>query len=222
MNAEGNPAVLFAYFTYTNQTKKVLDPIAEALRGHGCDVTFARIELTDPRYEKRFEAFPLKKPYREMFGMIPAELRDKPVQIAIPDVVTEREYDFVVVGAPTWWLSTDVAMRTFMESDAARKILNGKPFATVICCRRYWKHNFKTLKRKGKVCGGVFADGIHFTYAGGQVRSLLSLLSYLGKGDYEEKYLGVKIPRTNIQDNQIEQARQFGSQLATRWATTPS
>jgi menaquinone-dependent protoporphyrinogen IX oxidase len=214
------PSVLFAYFTYTNQTKKVLDVMAEVLRDHDCDVTFARIELTDPRYEKRFESFPLKKPYLEMFGMIPAELRDKPVKIKIPDAVTEREYDLVVVGAPTWWLSTDVAMRTFMESDTARQVLKGKPFATVICCRRYWKHNFKTLKRKGKDCGGVFADGIHFAYQGGQVHSLLALLSYLGKGEYNEKYLGVKIPLTNIQEYQLDQARQFGNQLVPRLTNT--
>jgi menaquinone-dependent protoporphyrinogen IX oxidase len=222
MDSVSRPSVLVAYFTYTNQTKKVLDPIADAFREKGCDVTFAQIELTDPRYEKRFESFPLKKPYREMFGMIPAELRDKPVQIAIPDAVTDREYDFFVVGAPTWWLSTDVAMRTFMESDTAKKILNGKPFATVICCRRYWKHNFKTLKRKGKACGAVFSDGIHFTYQGGQVRSLLSLLSYLGKGDIRDKYLGVKIPPTNIQDYHLEQARAFGTQLAASLATKTS
>jgi flavodoxin len=214
------PSVLFAYFTYTNQTKKVLDVMAEVLGQHNVDVTFARIELTDPRYEKRFESFPLKKPYREMFGMIPAELRDKPVKIVIPDAVTEREYDMVVVGAPTWWLSTDVAMRTFMETDTAKQILKGKPFATVICCRRYWKHNFKTLKRKGKLCGAEFTDGIKFTYQGGQVRSLLSLLSYLGKGDIREKYMGVKIPPTNIQDFHLDQARQFGNQLATRLAAT--
>jgi hypothetical protein len=42
--------------------------------------------------------------------------------------------------------------------------------------------------------GGVFADGIHIRYQGGQVRSLLSLLSYLGSGEYRERYLGVKIP----------------------------
>ncbi len=151
--------------------------------------------------------------------MIPAELRDKPVQIAIPDVVTEREYDFFVVGAPTWWLSTDVAMRTFMESDTAKQILKGKPFATVICCRRYWKHNFKTLQRKGEACGGDFVDGIHFAYEGGQVHSLLALLSYLGKGTYNEKYMGVKIPPTNIQEYHLDQARQFGKKLATQLTT---
>ena len=152
--------------------------------------------------------------------MIPAELRDKPVEIVIPDAVTEREYDLVVIGAPTWWLSTDVAMRTFMESDTAKQLLKGKPFATVICCRRYWKHNNKTLQRKGTESGGVFADGIHFTYQGGQVHSLLSLLSYLGTGEYREKYLGVKIPRTNLQDYHLDQAREFAGKLVKRLADT--
>ena len=214
------PSVLFAYFSYTNQTKKVLDVMAEVLQNRNCEVTFARIELTDPRYEKRFESFPLKKPYREMFGMIPAELRDKPVEIAIPTVVTDREYDLVVVGAPTWWLSTDVAMRTFMESDQAKKALKGKPFATVVCCRRYWKHNFKTLQRKGKASGAIFADGIHFRYQGGQIRSLASLLSYLGSGEYRHRYLGVKIPPTNIQDHHLKEARTFADKLATLTAAS--
>jgi flavodoxin len=215
MSTTEGRSVLFVYFSFTNQTKKVLDVMAEVLRHHACEVTFAPIELTDPRYEKRFESFPFKKPYREMLGMIPVEFRDRPVKIEIPDAVTDRDYDLVVVGAPTWWLSTDVPMRTFMESEEARKALAGKPFATVVCCRRYWKHNFKTLQRKGKICGGNFADGIHFTYQGGQVHSLLSLLSYLGSGEYRERYLGVKIPRTNIQDFQLDQARTFADGLVT-------
>jgi len=122
----------------------------------------------------------------------------------------------VIVGAPTRWLSTDAPMRTFMESDAAGKVLKGKPFATVVCCRRYWKHNMKTLKRKGTQRGGIFFDGIHLRYQGGQVRSLLSLVSYLGTGEYRKRYLGVKIPKTNIQDYHLEQARTFADNMASK------
>ena len=149
--------------------------------------------------------------------MIPVELRrHKPVQIGIPDVVTEGDYDLVCIGSPTWWLSTDVAMRTFMESDTASTVLNGKPFVPVVCCRRYWKHNLKTVRRFGTKHGGVYADGIHFRYQGGQVRSLLSLLSYLGSGKYRERYLGIKIPPTNLQDYHLEAARSFADGLANR------
>ena len=50
--------------------------------------------------------------------------------------------------------------------------MKGKPFAAAaVCCRRYWKHNLETVRRLGTERGGVFADGIHFRYQGGQVRS---------------------------------------------------
>ena len=72
------------------------------------------------------------------------------------------------------------------------------------------------MKRLGTKRGGVFLDGIHFRYQGGQVRSLLSLLSYLGSGQYRERYLGVKIPPTNLQEPQLEEARGFADALADR------
>jgi menaquinone-dependent protoporphyrinogen IX oxidase len=221
MDPAAKPSVLFVYFTYTNQTQRVIDAMAEVLRGRGCDVTLAALGFTDPRYAARFEEFPMPHPFRELVGMIPAESpRRRPAQITIPDVVTERQYDLVCIGSPTWWLSTDVPVRSFLQSDTADQVLRGKPFAAVVCCRRYWKHNLKTVRRLGTKHGGAFADGIHFAYQGGQVRSLLSLLSYLGSGKYRERYLGVKIPPTNIQDYHLKEARKFADRLASRLAAT--
>ncbi len=158
-------------------------------------------------------------PFRELVAMIPAESpRRRPAKIAIPDAVTERDYDLVVIGSPTWWLSTDVPVRSFLQSDAAGRVLKGKPFTAAVCCRRYWKHNLKTVRSLGTKHGGVFADGIHFRYQGGQVRSLLSLLSYLGSGEYRERFLGVRIPPTNIQDHHLQEARKFADGLANRLA----
>lgn len=208
------PEVLVVYYTYTNQTLKVLEAAAEVLLARGCEVTFAAIEFTDPRYAARFDEFPMPHPFREVLGMIPAELRRRPGKINVPDVVTHREYDLVVVGSPTWWLSTNVPIRSFLQSETAGKVLNGRPFAAAVACRRYWKHNLKTVKRLGTESGGNFVDGVHFAYEGGQVRSLLSLLSYLGTGEYRDRYLGVKIPPTNVRDNQLPTAREFGDRLA--------
>ncbi len=215
-NAGGKPSVLLVYFTYTQQTLKVVRAMGDVLRDSGCDVSLAAIEFTDPRYAERFKTFPMSRPFLEVVGMIPAELRRRPAQIRIPDVVTRRDYDLVCIGAPTWWLSTDVPIRSFLESDVATRVLRGKPFAVAVPCRRYWRHNLKTVRRLGTKRGGIFAGGIHFRYQGGQVRSLLSLLSYLGSGEYRERYLGVKIPPTNIQPDHLEAARTFAGGLATR------
>jgi hypothetical protein len=174
----------------------------------------AAIEFVDPRYVERFATFPMSHPFLQVLGMIPAELRRRPAKIRVPDVVSERSYDFVVVGSPTWWLSTNVPIRSFLESDAAGEVLEGTPFAAAVVCRRYWRHNLKTVRRLGTKHGGDFVDSVHFRYAGGQVRSLLSLLSYLGSGVYRDRYLGVKIPPTNIRDEQLETARTFADGLA--------
>jgi menaquinone-dependent protoporphyrinogen IX oxidase len=216
MDSARKPSVLFVYFSYTQQTLKVAEAMAGVLRGRGLDVSLAAIEFTDLRYLGRFNEFPMPHPFLEVLGMIPAQLRRRPAKIRVPGVVTGREYDLVCIGAPTWWLSTDVPIRSFLESDTASQVLAGKPFAVVVPCRRYWRHNLKTVARLGTERGGVFADGIHFRYQGGQVRSLLALVSYLGSGKYLQRYLGVKIPPTNIQDYHLEAARRFADGLANR------
>ena len=64
--------------------------------------------------------------------------------------------------------------------------------------------------------GGEYVDGVHLRYEGGQARSLLSLLSYLGSGEYRDRYLGVRIPPTNIREYHLETARRFADGLADR------
>jgi hypothetical protein len=72
------------------------------------------------------------------------------------------------------------------------------------------------VRRLGTKRGGEFHEGIHFRYQGGQVLSLFSLLSYLGTGEYKDKFHGVKIPPTNLRDYHLEQARTFASGVADR------
>jgi hypothetical protein len=64
--------------------------------------------------------------------------------------------------------------------------------------------------------GGLFAEGVHFRYQGGQVRSWFSLLSLLGTGQYRKRYLGLKAPPTNIQKYHLDTARAFAGGLAKR------
>src|SRR4051794_32701186 len=62
------------------------------------------------------------------------------------------------------------------------------------------------VRKLGTRHGGKWVDGIHFSFAGGQVRSLLSLLSYVGKGADRERYLGLKIPPTNLKPEYLLRA----------------
>ena len=70
--------------------------------------------------------------------------------------------------------------------------------------------------------GGEYVKGLHFAYAGGQIRSLMSLISYLGSGTYRARYFGVPIPRTNLTEAQLDEGRAFAGTLANQWAQPAS
>src|SRR5207342_3287452 len=99
-------------------------------------------------------------------------------------------------------------------SDEARTVLEGRPFSVYVVCRRYWHWNLNEASGLGKALGGKYIEGVHFTYAGGQVRSLLSLLSYFGKGEMRERSFGIKIPPTNLKPDFGDQAKEFANRLA--------
>jgi hypothetical protein len=83
-----------------------------------------------------------------------------------------------------------------------------------VVCRRYWSINLKEVKKLGTARGGVYAGGTRFQFAGGQIRSLLSLLSYFGTGEMRERSLGMKIPPTNLKPDFAAQAEGFANKLA--------
>ena len=70
------------------------------------------------------------------------------------------------------------------------------------------------MRRLGAKQGGEYTCGTHFTSAGSQVRSFLSLLSYLGRGENSERYLGMKIPLCGLKPDYLEQAQAFANELA--------
>jgi menaquinone-dependent protoporphyrinogen IX oxidase len=208
------PQVLVVYFSYTQQSVRVAEAIADVLRARGCEVRLAGIELTDSRWSERFTRFPLKHAYLDVLGMMPAQIRSATGEIKIPDAASDGDYDLVVIGSPTWWLKTSVPIRSWLKSEAAGRVLGGTKFATYVVCRRYYGFNLKAVKRLGSERGGRYLSGIHFSFAGGQIRSLLALLSYFGKGENRERYLGVRIPPTNLKPDYLEQANAFAGELA--------
>src|SRR5204862_4394044 len=141
------PRVLFVYFTYTQQSLKVAEAMADALRERGCDVRLAGIEFTDPRYAERFTRFPLRHAFLDIFGMLPAQLRGATGEIRIPDEARAGDYDLVCVGSPTWWLKTSVPIRSFLKSEEAGRLLDGKPVAANVVCRGDWSINPKAVKK---------------------------------------------------------------------------
>ena len=210
------PRVLLLYYTYTGQALKVLEAAGEVFRQRGFDVRKAQIEFTDPRFAERFTRFPMRHVWPDMLSVLPAQTRRASGEIRTPEAVRNGDYDLICIGSPTWWQTVSMPMRSFLKSNEARELLSGKPFAVFVVCRQYWLENLTAVRELAEQQGGKFVDEVHFTYPGDPLRSMLSLTSYLGSGEYREKYLGLRIPATNVQPEQLEQTRKFAAGLADR------
>lgn len=214
--SETKPRVLLVYYSYTQQTRKVIDTMAQVFRARGWEVDQAQIEFTDARYVDRFSRFPLRRPILDIVGMLPAQVRRATGEINIPDEARSGDYDLICIGSATWWLTTCMPIRSFLKSDESKTLLADGTFAAFAVCRRYWRNNLKTVRKLGTARGAEYVEGTHFTFEGGQVKSLMSLISYLGAGENRERYHGVKIPPANLKPDYVGQATDFANRLADR------
>ncbi len=76
----------------------------------------------------------------ESVKMIPAEM--EPLKVDITEI-----FDLVIVGYPIWFLSPPIPITTFLKSETAKKLLNGKPVITVIGSRNMWASAQENVKQ---------------------------------------------------------------------------
>jgi len=216
MTGDTKPRVLIVYHTVTKNSARVSGAIAAQLEARGCEVTTAMIELTDDRWVSKLLQFPMKRPIAQIASILPAQARHRTGEIGIPAEAQAGEYDLVVIASPTWWFQTSMPIRSYLESPAARPILDGKPFATVSVSRRYYSINLGQQRKLAEKNGGRFTDKTHFVAAGGQVKSMMSWLGYMKHGDPQEHVMGLKMPAPNLKPDFEDQARRFADRLVDR------
>lgn len=208
--------MLMLFYSYSGQTRRLLDSAAAEFTTRGYDVTYADIGFTDARYARRFARFPMRNVWPDMLSVLAAQVVGKTGDISIPENVRDTPYDLVCIGSPTWWSKASMPIRSFMKTDEARNLLAGTPFAVFVVCRDSWKGNLDEVRELGQWQGGRYLGGMHVEYPGDQVRSMLSLTSFLGSGEYHESYRGVRLPPTNVQPEHLDEARTFAAELTDR------
>jgi flavodoxin len=209
MSNDTKPKVLIVYYTLSKQVGRVADVMESALEARDCSVTKALIEFTDERYVPKLSQFPMKHPMLQIPVILPAQLRHKTGEIVIPPEAQQGDYDLVILASPTWWFQTSMPIRSYLESPAARTILDGKGFACVSVSRRYYRMNLNQQKELGEKNGGRFIDKTHFVVAGNQVTSMLSWLGYMKHGEPQKRVFLLKMPQPNLKPDFEEQANEF-------------
>ena len=199
--------VLVVYYTQSGQLKEIIDSVLSPLTEVTID--FLPIDTTEPfpfpwTDEAFFGAFP------ESYLQIPQPL--KPFQLAHTD------YDLVILGYQVWYLSPSIPFNSFLQSEAGKQLLQGKPVITVSGTRNMWVMAHQKVKKLLTECGAHLVGNIALTDRHHNHISVITIVQWLFSGDKNKRYLGV-FPKAGVADKDIESASVYGTLIAPHLQT---
>ncbi len=206
------PRMLLLYYSFTHQTRRVAEAMAESFRAEGCEAELCAIEFDDPRYRIAFPFRPYFWP--KLLRWFWPQLWGKTGAVRVPQEIVERDYDLICIGSPTWWLKPAMPVASFLKTEAAGKLLRGKRFAVFAVCRAIWWNNLRIVRKLARRQGGTFVDGAAFCFRGNQIQTALSFISYMQSETNRERYCGIRIYDFGVPQEGLEKARTFAKRLA--------
>lgn len=193
--------ILVIYYTQSGQLKEIADNFVAPFQKQGIPVDFYEIQMETPypfpwTNESFFEAFP------ESFLELP-----QPIKAMPPDIETQ-EYDLVVLAYQVWYLSPSIPVTSFLKSEQARVLLEGKPVVTLSGTRNMWikaqeKVRNMLVKKGACIVANIALTDRHYNHI-----SVLTIVHWLFTGK-KDKYLGV-FPLPGVSQKDITNATQYG------------
>jgi hypothetical protein len=160
-------------------------------------------------------AFPFPWPFFAFLDAFPEAVRldprpNQPLQIA-PDA----DFDLVILAWPVWYLSPAQPVTAFLQSEAGKRLLNGRPVVSVVACRNMWLSAFDTLKTLIEDAGGRLVDHVALTDNAPALATFITTPRWMFTGR-RDRFLG--LPPAGVQPAQVADAARFGTKLAAALA----
>jgi len=209
------PTVAIVFFSFTGQTRRVAEVMAETFSDLGWHVIDMPVLLADDRYSL---PFPWRPFWRRLLGWILPQVLGRPCGITMPPDMAAGTVacDLVCIGSPTWWLLPALPIASFLQDQAARRLLDGRPFAVFAVARSFWWLNAWRIGRLARRCGGRHLASRGFVFPGNQLQSFATLAWYLRSGVSRSHWWGLPLHPYGLTPVTLQAAREFAAELAGR------
>ena len=193
--------ILVIYYTQSGQLKEIADNFVAPFQKQEIPVDFYEIQMETP--------YPFPWTNESFFGAFPESFLELPQPIkAMPPDIETQEYDLVVLAYQVWYLSPSIPVTSFLKSEQARVLLEGKPVVTLSGTRNMWikaqeKVRNMLVKKGARIVANIALADRHYNHI-----SVLTIVHWLFTGK-KDKYLGV-FPLPGVSQNDITNATQYG------------
>lgn len=194
------------YYTQSGQLKEAIDATLAPLRDRS-SIQVEYLQLNP------LHAFPFPWGFMEFFGAFADTVQGKPCELhPLPeDQLTSA--DLVILAYQPWFLTISQPMHSFLQSDLAKRSLQGKPVMTLVACRNMWINAQETLKARLQGIGAFLVGHIAYVDRAPNLISLVTVVAYV-MGGIKGRFLGF-FPKYGISKTELAtKASKFGDCIA--------
>jgi hypothetical protein len=193
--------ILVLSYSQSGQLEEIAASVLEPLQNHpGIEITRARLTPVP--------AYPFPWDTRRFCDVFPEAFQEIPCRLTPLEIDLEADYDLIVLAYQVWFLAPSIPVSAFLQSEAARRLIAGRPVVTLIGCRNMWLRAQEKVKACIAALGGRLAGNIVLADRSGNLTGVVTIAYWMLTGK-KDRFLKI-FPRPGVADADIRAARRFG------------
>ena len=205
-NSVKSKKILLIFFSFSSQTKNLIQAITNGIEEYNVDVAMERLSLV------RELRFPI--------GTIPATIRmmvetffRRRISIHPLSPQCFDQYELIILAGPTWSYNPSGPVLSLLDRDG-EKLFQGNIVLPLISCRGYWRAHWWGLRRLLNKCGAKVVNLIVFSHPNPEPwRTIGVFLKLAGRVPERTSWIAGKYRKYGHTREQIDEARRFGSMI---------
>ena len=191
--------ILVIYYSQSGQLKKIADQVVKPLNNlNGIEITWERIQ---PLHDYPF-------PWgREFFDCFPESVKGIPCELKPFNLDLSINYDLIIIGYQSWFLSPSIPMSSFLQSKEAAALLKGKKVITLLGVRNMWVASQEIVKNKLSELKADLVGNIVLIDKTNNYISCVTIIRWLINGRKGSSWL---FPEAGVSSDDIEKSAVFG------------
>lgn len=198
-----SPRVLLIYYSYSGQTRGIVQRLAAGLEEEGVTVLREKLKpLSPPR-------FPLGSVVATLKMMIETFVRRR-FPIRAIDRRCFKSHDLVILAGPTWSYNPSGPVLALLRQHGS-KLFGNRAVLPVISCRGYWRMHWWGLRRLLRGCGATVPNLLVFSHPAKEPWRTIGVFLKLAGKTPEKAWFSKYYPRYGHSREQQEEAFRFGT-----------
>ena len=130
----------------------------------------------------------------------------------VKEVETDDDYDLIILGYTSWFLSPSIPVTGFLKTPQAQKLFRNKPVVTVIACRDMWLIAQEKMKKLLTDLGARLKDNVVLTDQGKSLYTFVPTPRWMLTGKKDAFWF---LPPAGVCEKEIASASRFGDRLCS-------